>query len=344
VKEADTMTRTAIALIIALQALPAAAASKAASNKPSSKPAAPAASSGEINKLKGEFKWGMSSDDVVGKVQDKVRGNYQERLTKTANDPSRNDRLRKEMMGEVDKVKSSLVKFDEQKTGYDVSIVDREFLRNAGESMLVAKEENATRYFFFDNNQLYKMFIAFDKEILQGKSFREFGRQMQKRFGKAREVMVEDRTKAGVRVKLDHFIWSSKAGDTLRLVDRSEFYDVYCLVIYDSGVAQKQEQLRQARTGGPKSDGLIEAVTAPVGNDRDPNDNIIDRISGKETPKPGDQRGPDIKVPAVTPPETTPPPATSPPPTTAPMPTQVPTNTRPPGPPGTTTSDHRGGA
>ena len=298
------MTRLAIVSSIAawtvLQGATALAAAKK-TDKPA-KAAAPAASGSELDKLKGEFKWGMTSDEVVAKVQDKVHTAYQERLTKTANDPTRNDRLRKEMMVEQEKVKNSLVKFDDQKTGYDVSIVDKEFLRNAGESMLVAKEDNATRYFFFTNNQLYKMFLAFDKDILQGKSFREFGKLMQKRFGKAREVNVEERNKAGVRVKLDHFIWSSKGGDTLRLVDRSEFYDVYCLVIYDSSVARKQDDLRQARTGGPKPDSLIEAVTAPGNNQRDPNDNIIDRISGKDTPKPGDERAPDVKVPPVTPP------------------------------------------
>ena len=309
------MTRIAIVLLSALQVVPALAASS------KGKAAAPAASGSELNKLKGEFKWGLNTDEVVAKVQDRVRAAYQERLTKSANDPTRNDKLRKEMMTELEKVKNSLVKFDEQKTGYDVSIVDKEFLRNAGEAMLVAKEDTATRYFFFSNNQLYKMFLAFDKEILQGKSFREFGKLMQKRFGKAREVNVEERSKAGARMKLDHFIWSSKGGDTLRLVDRSEFYDVYCLVIYDSGVSRKQEELRQARTGGPKPDGLIEAVTAPASNERDPNDNIIDRITGKETPKPGEQPAADVKVPPVTPP-----PATTPPPT------PTPTNVRPPSP------------
>ena len=95
----------------------------------------------------------------------------------------------------MEKVGGKLVKFDDQKTGYDVSIVDQEFLRNAGESMLVAKEETATRYFFFRNDGLYKMFLAFDKDILQGKSFRDFGKLMQKRFGKAREVTVQENTR-----------------------------------------------------------------------------------------------------------------------------------------------------
>jgi hypothetical protein len=306
------MTRMAIVWLFALLVASGSAPAAAAKGEKSSKAPAPSASSSEISKLKGEFKWGMNSEQVIGKVQDRVRAAYQDRLNKSANDPSRNDRLRKEMMAEAEKVKTSLVTFDDQKTGYDVSIVDKEFLRNAGESMLVAKEDNATRYFFFSNNELYKMFLAFDKEILQGKSFRDFGKQMQKRFGKAREVNVEERSKAGARMKLDHFIWSSKGGDTLRLVDRSEFYDVYCLVIYDSAVARKQDDLRQARSGGPKPDGLIEAVTAPASNERDPNDNIIDRISGKETPKPGDQPVGNVQVPKVTPPVTPPPTSTTP--------------------------------
>jgi hypothetical protein len=327
------MTRTAIVFWTGLLFAPAAA--LAVPSKSARAVKAPSASTSETDKLKGEFKWGMTSQEVVGKVQDKVRTTYQERLDKSANDPTRNDRLRKEMMADVEKVGGKLVKFDDQKTGYDVSIVDQEFLRNAGESMLVAKEDTATRYFFFRNDRLYKMFLAFDKDILQGKSFRDFGRLMQKRFGKAREVAVQEKTKAGVRNKLDHFIWSSKDGDTLRLVDRSEFYDVYCLVIYDTTVSRQQEELRQARASGPKTDSLIEAVTAPAGNERDPNDNIIDRISGKETPKPGEQRADPVQVPPVTP-QGAPPanPKVSPPPLDRPgqTPTQTPTNVRSPSP------------
>jgi hypothetical protein len=316
------MTRTAIVFWIGLLVAPAGA--FAVPSKGVKSVRAPAASASEIDKLKGEFKWGMTSQEVVGKVQEKVRTTFQERLDKSANDPTRNDRLRKEMMSEVDKVGGKLIKFDDQKTGYDVSIVDQEFLRNAGESMLVAKEETATRYFFFSNDRLYKMFLAFDKDILQGKSFRDFGKLMQKRFGKAREVTVQERNKAGVRTKLDHFIWGSKEGDALRLVDRSEFYDVYCLVIYDTAVSRQQDELRQARASGPKQDSLIEAVTAPASNERDPNDNIIDRISGKETPKPGEQQAEPVQVPKVTPASVTPPPAT--------QPTQTPTNVRSPNP------------
>ena len=306
------MTRLAITLFAAIVAVGAqAGVGQAKPSKPgkATEKAAPSASAAELDKLKGDYKWGMSPDDVIAKVQDRLRASYEEKLKKTAHDPTRHDRIRKEMHSEAEKVKSKVIKFDGEKSGYDVSIIDQEFVHNAEESMLAAKEDTATRYFFFKNNGLYKMFIAFDKEILQGKSFRDFGKLMQARFGKAREVNVEERTKAGVRVKLDHFVWSSKGGDMLRLVDRSEFYDVYCLVIYDGKIEREQDAIRQARRTGPKEDNLVEAVTAKSSNDRDPHDNVVDQITGKKVPKPGETQAEAIVVPrqtapsAVTPPK-----------------------------------------
>jgi hypothetical protein len=314
-KEAVRMTRFAIVLGAAFTF--AAGASQAAPAKPaadeSAKPKGKGKDPSELEKLKGDYRWGMNPDDVTAKVQDKIRASYEDKLAKTANDPSRHDRLRKEMMGEVDKVKTKVVKFDGQKSGYDVSIIDQEFLHNAGESMVVMKEDTSDRYFFFKDDRLYKMFIAFDKEILQGKSFREFGQLMQAKFGKAKEVTASEKTKAGVKVKLDHFVWPNKGGDILRLVDRSEFYDVYCLVIYDAKVDKEQEAARLARKTGPKGDNLVEAVTTQPSNDRDPHDNVVDSITGKATPKPGDQRGEAIVVPSPN----------SPPPVKAPTPAEV---------------------
>ena len=313
------MTRTAIGLALSLSI----AAGPAWAAQPD-KPRPAAARSGdkpgkvsELDKLKGDYKWGMSPTEVTEKIQDRVRATFDERLSKTANDPSRHDRLRKEMMAEVEKVKQQVIKFDGAKSGYDVSIIDQEFLHKAGESMLVAKEETATRYFFFKDDRLYKMFLGFDKEMLAGKSFREFGQLMQARFGKAKEITVQEKTKAGVKSKLDHFLWT-KGGDGLRLVDRSEFYDVYCLVIYDGGVAKQQEAARQAQRSGPARDNLVEAVTAQAPNDLDPNDNVVDQITGKKVAKPGEQRGETITVPSVRPAGSTQPPAV-----TAPSPAEV---------------------
>jgi hypothetical protein len=315
------MTRLAIALVAALlvtgtlsgvgEAKPEKAGKAKAVDK-----AAPTASASELDKLKGDYKWGMTPDEVVGKVQERLRATYDEKLKKSAHDPTRHDRIRKEMISEADKLKGKVIKFDGQTTGYDVSIIDQEFVQNNGESMLTAKEDTATRYFFFKDDRLYKMFIALDKEMLQGKSFRDFGKLMQARFGKAREVTVQEKTKAGVQIKLDHFVWGSKGGDKLRLVDRSEFYDVYCLVIYDGNVEKEQEAIRLSRRTGPKQDALVEAVTSKTANDLDPNDNVLDQITGKKVGKPGEEQGKAIVVPSVNAP-------TSPPAVKAPTPAEV---------------------
>ncbi len=279
-------------LMLAVAVMPSGA--RAAKKKVAA--AGPAASSQEIEKLKGQFKWGMSPDEVMAKVVEKLEATYDARLKATAQDPTKYDRIRKEMMAEVDRArKHSIVKFDGKKTGYDVSIIDQEFTHKAGESMLAAKEESASRYFFFVEDKLYKMFIAFDKEMLQGKGFSDFGKMMQARFGKGREVNVEVKVKGGAHKKLDHYVWAAR-GDGLRLVDRSGFYDVFCLVLYDGSIEERQAAVRKANAKGERADALIDAVTGKETSTTDVNDDVIDRVTGKSARKPA---GEDPTVPSV---------------------------------------------
>jgi hypothetical protein len=81
-------------------------------------------------------------------------------------------------------------------------------------------------------------------------------------------------------------------------VDRSAFYDVYCLVLAEGSTAERQAEARRAHAKGEKHDAIVEAVTGGKGNERDSNDNVIDRITGKEVYKPGDQPVQDVKVPS----------------------------------------------
>ena len=90
------------------------------------------------------------------------------------------------------------------------------------------------------------MFLAFNKDAIGGKSFQEFGKSMEAKYGHAKEVYRDDKTRGGVIHKLDHYEWSAGGGERLRLIDRSEFYGVYCLVLYDGGS-------RTASTSGARS-------------------------------------------------------------------------------------------
>jgi hypothetical protein len=248
--------------------------------------AVPMASAEEVDKLKGAFKWNMTVDQVVKEVENRVRATYDAQLKETANDPTRQDQIRKRLRNELKDVKTRYATFegktDGKTSGYDVSIIDQEFAHKTGESMLVAKEDTSTRYFFFADDKLYKMFIAFDKQILQDKSFEEFGELMQGRFGKAKRMDVDVTRKGETTKKLDHFLWTSTSGDGLRLVDRSEFYDVYCLVVFDGAVAKRLDEAR--KIAHPKKDdknALVEAVLNTSRTDADANADIIDRLTGK---------------------------------------------------------------
>lgn len=300
------------------------------------------ASAEEVNKLKavrlgdpkaGTFKWGMSPDDVLAQVKTAIEKKYQPMIEAAAQDPGKQHRIRGELEKELAAITKSNTKFEGQKTGWDVSIIGPEFQQNTGEGVIVAKEEIWTRYFFFFEGALYKMFLAFNRDAVEGKTFRDFGKEMEQKYGKAREVTRDEKTKAGVRRLLDHLEWNAGA-DKLKLIDRSEFYGVFCLVLYDAKTSDRVLAKRKiVNPEQTRRDSLVEAVTAKDKVERDANDNIIDRLTGKEIKKPGEERGGDIVVPS--PSASSPPAATSPPPTpaTSPPAAAAPPPEREPAPP-----------
>ena len=281
----------------------AAKAAKAA-KAPKSKGPAPVAKDADVKEFKGEFTWGMSPQQVLEKLYAKIDASYKDKVEKVRSDPAKSDALRRQIKAEKDAVAKSMVKFDgqAQTVAWSTSIIDEEFLPNNAESMLVFREEKSRRYFFFAGDALFKMFVAFDKEVIAGKSFAQFGDLMQQKYGKAQAVYREV-VNHGVKEKvLDTYQWRSPQGDGLRLVDRSKFYDVYCLVIYDHNVSDRQAEVRKSRAAAVPKGSFVDSVISDKPADRDENDNVIDRITGKETLKPGERRGPqqNIKVPSPT--------------------------------------------
>jgi hypothetical protein len=270
---------------------------------------APTASSAEVAKLKavrlgdpkaGTFKWGMKPEEVMAQARAAVEAKYEPRVEKARQDPGLQQRLRDEMMKEIAAVKKSYTKFEGQKSGWDVSIIGHEFQQNTSEAVLVTKEDIWTRYFFFFEDGLYKMFLAFNKDALVGKTFQDFGKGMEAKYGNAREVFRDEKQRGGgIRRILDHYEWSAGGGDRLKLVDRSEFYGVFCMVLYDGAVQDRvMDRRKVVNPGDVKRDDLVESVTGKDKATADANDDIIDRVVGKEVKKPGEEKHADIVVPS----------------------------------------------
>ena len=302
---------TLFALAIALglgTAHPALAAKGGKAGKGAGKSGGAAPPAAELAKLKairlgdpkaGLFTWGMNPDEVFAKAKTGIEARYQDRIDASRADPGKQQRIRDEREKEVKAVKDSFTKFEGQKTGWDVSIIGSEFMQNNGEAVIQMKEDVWTRYFFFFEDRLYKMFLAFNKDVIGDKSFRDFGKEMGAKYGNPREVYRDEKSKGGMKRFLDHFEWSASGGDSLRLVDRSEFYGVFCLVLADASVIDRVVEKRKITNPGVvQKDSLVEAVVNGKDTSNDSNEDIIDRVTGHEVKKPGQEtRHGDVVVP-----------------------------------------------
>lgn len=291
------MSRVLRVLMVGLAMLLAAGGADAAKKKakPKKKAAAiPTVATKEttvaIEKLMGVYKWGMSSQKVLSLLEKDVRDEMEPLIKKTV-DPLAQDRMRKEMFEKLKTVKGNYVKFEGKQTPWDVSLVDKEFAHKNSESMAVVWAKKDRRFYFFHNDKLWKIYIAFNAELYEGKTFEDFAGTMEARFGKAERKFT---TTLKGEAKFSHMQWPPSATTLLRAIDNTGFYGNFCLALTD------KNELPNVRSGrkmnSPKreySDPLVDAVTKDEGKGGDDNENVVDKISGKDPKGPtvGDGEG-----------------------------------------------------
>jgi hypothetical protein len=202
-------------------------------------------------------------------------------------DVYKQDQLRQGERDDVQKVKDSLVKFDgisaANKT-WGTSIIQVEFAPKNDESMLTMWEPNQRRFLFFYHDKLYKQYIAFnaDHPAFAGKSFDDFAKIIQNRYGPAEMKFTQLRTRDDM--KLDHLEWPASGEFQLFAVDQSEFYGNFCLVLFNPGTAKQVEASRTEHNATPKhGNAVIDAVTTPDRQPTDRNEDIVDQITGKKS-------------------------------------------------------------
>jgi len=243
------------------------------------KPAAAAvAKSDKIAEAMGKLKWGMSRDDVLKDVTNKVKEKYRPLLAKTK-DAVEEDRLRLEAKDELDAIKKGVIDFDGKTTGWDVGFLKGEFTHNNDESMIVQRDGNSQNFYFFIGGRLWKWYKAFDSSVFPGSNFNTFASAVKGRFGDSKETKGEIRPGEGQRRWLE---WQD--GQTrLRAVDNTGFYGFFCLVFEEKSTVDRLASLRSnaPENTGEKKHALVEAVTGERSHDPDDAPNIADRISGR---------------------------------------------------------------
>ncbi len=232
--------------------------------------------------LGGKFKWGMTHEDVWKTLEEAVHVRYKDLIAKEG-DVNKQDDLRKKELEDVDKAKKSLVVFDGKKSGWDTSIIDKEFAQKNDESMIVMWEKDQRRFLFFANGKLYKQFIAFDAEhpIFKGKSFDDFVKVITARYGQPEMKFSQMRTKDDMVV--DHMEWPTAGDYQLWAIDQSSFYGNFCLRLFNPKIQAEVDKAREARSPKrPSGNALIDAVTRPDEVAGDKNADVVDEITGRK--------------------------------------------------------------
>ena len=247
-----------------------------------------AADARAVGELAGKFKWGMSPADAQKLIAEGIHAKYVDMIKKEP-DIYKQDQLRKDEGEETQKVKDSYVKFDGVTPGtkeWGTSIVQSEFAPRNDESMMTLWEKDQRRFLFFWHDKLYKQYIAFNAEhpVFAGKSFDDFAKLIQNRYGPAEMKFAQMKTKQDM--KLDHLEWPAAGEFQLWAIDQSEFYGNFCLVLFNPSVAKDVERARSEHNTKPAhGNALIDAVTQNPKVGGDANENIVDQITGKTPQK-----------------------------------------------------------
>jgi hypothetical protein len=253
-----------------------------------------------IGELAGRYKWGMSSNAVMDMITADIKKSYDDKMKKVRM-PVEQDRLRAEMNGDITKLRESLIKFDGQKTSWDISLVDKEFAHRNQESMMIYWEPTQRRFLFFSEDKLWKQFIALNAELFEGKTFKEFADMVAARYGEPKRVTSTD-----VRGKevLDHLEWPPAGDFILTAVDHTNLYGNYCLVLSQKSVLDGMAK-RRADSNPDKGykSGIDQVMKGSKSDKGDGNTDVVDQITGKQAAKPklfeDDDSGPVAKPSAV---------------------------------------------
>jgi hypothetical protein len=242
-----------------------------------------------VGELAGKYKWGLSPNEVMDIIEAEIRSKYDPKI-QAEKDPNAQDAVRKEMKDNIAQMRASYIRFNGQKTGWDVSLIDREFGHRNQESMLVIWEKDQRRFLFFWNEKLYKQFIAYNADKFKGFDFETFSSAMQQRYGKAQMSFAKKQTDD--EMALDYYEWPPSGDFILRAYDQSGFYGNFCLGLLQKSVNPQVEKER-AHNSPPRvrhtNVRVVDSITQGDSS-ADANADVVDEVVNKRSVPSVEQR------------------------------------------------------
>ena len=246
-------------------------------------PAAPSARKAEASKpslsqILGKLKWGMSAEDTKKILADKIMDDFRAKANGNS-DLVFVDNLRQTYSDRAENMqKSFLMLTRENSTSLGVSIVGEEFMPDNGESLLTQREDFATKYFFFKDDQLYKIAVVYDSAYLGPVAFDSFCATTAEKYGPATKEIWDDDG------NFNESIWTDKSPVKLTVKNKYSSYNTFLMVFVNDSVESSLVAAHKAYfaslNAGPEVSSDIDALTA------DPTDgggSSIDALLGKKT-------------------------------------------------------------
>jgi len=257
---------------------PATAASPAGGAPPN---VGPAAKEG-VSHILGMLDWGASSSAVMDTVREEITGRWNQVL-KDLRDPVEIDRALRRKATEFGAVEKTFVRFGGERTGYESSLIANDFVANVDEAMLRIEDKDAQRYYFFRNDRLWKVLVAYSSNVTQQTPFVDFVGQVQGKYG--RPLNVDWVTPPGAPKRMVSASWDDPS-TRLVVEDRTEFFGTYCMkfLSLSEGVAledalKSKGPARSSAMDDPGVASALDEITADTGAAQD---DVVDRLTGTQ--------------------------------------------------------------
>jgi hypothetical protein len=243
-------------------------------------PAGGPPNSAQIATELGAVQWGMTHDQVIDYYRRAITARYTPLLRNKGQ--VEQDRLMQERDREIQNIRASYIQFNgaQNQRRWDTSFVGTEYTHGNNESMLVFEDEQTgnREFYFFFNDRLWKRFQA--RAVPRGANhdYAAFVSLIEGLFGRGLHINDPERPD-----RLMTVAWQDN-NTRLHLIDNSTFYNAFCLVYEDRATLARLADLRHNMpTKAPTTTRVQLAEGEPhVGNvEGDPNQDIVDRITGK---------------------------------------------------------------
>lgn len=225
--------------------------------------------------------WAAHYQGVLDQLKVEIDDEFKDRLENLAGDTFRIDRARREKGEKFKKIAKTYIRFTAgNRTGYETSLIGKDFLTGQDESVLRIDDKHAQRYFFFKHDRLWKIVVAYNSVVTQSMTYAEFTAQVQDKYGKPAEQ------RKGDDGKVHEVIWRDNLTE-LVAEDRSAFYGTYVMKFLSLAEGVELEGQRNKKAGGPSTmaDARADSMLGDIigGNDVPAaNTDVVDQITGTD--------------------------------------------------------------